>query len=176
MTASQTSAAIGHRLERDLGLLGNKHMTRLRAARADELQKLNELCLRSKAVWGYDRAFLDACQDELELHEGELESSYIAVAEANGKIIGVAQVEIEKFEMHLLKMFVEPASLKHGVGSMLFQWACNEARANGARRLIVESDPYAAPFYRRMGARDVGLVPSGSIPGRMLPKLAHDLI
>ncbi len=110
------------------------------------------------------------------LNEGELESSYIAVAEANGKIIGVAQVEIEKFEVHLLKMFVEPASLKHGVGSMLFQWACNEARANGARRLIVESDPYAAPFYRRMGARDVGLVPSGSIPGRMLPKLAHDLI
>ena len=151
-------------------------MIRLRAARADELKTLNELCLRSKAVWGYDQVFLDACKDELELHEAELESSFIVVAEACGKITGVAQVEIEKFEAHLLKIFVEPVSLKCGIGRMLFQWACNEARANGAKRLIVESDPYAAPFYRRMGARDVGLAPSGSIPGRMLPKFAHDLI
>jgi GNAT superfamily N-acetyltransferase len=127
-------------------------------------------------VWGYDRAFLDGCKDELKLHEEELESSYIVVAEACGKIIGVAQVEIEKFEAHLLKMFVEPESLKCGIGRMLFHWACNEARANGAKRLIVESDPCAAPFYRRMGARDVGLAPSGSVPGRMLPKLAHDLV
>jgi hypothetical protein len=36
---------------------------------------------------------------------------------------------------------------------------------------MVDADPYAAAFYRRCGAIDVGLVPSGSIPGRFLPRL-----
>ncbi len=151
-------------------------MIRLRAARAGELQKLSELCLRSKAVWGYDRTFLAACEDELTLHAEELETSHIAVAEADGKIIGVAPIGIEKREAHLLKLFVEPTHLKSGVGRKLFQWACVKASAQGATRLIIESDPDAAPFYRRVGAIDVGFAPSGSIPGRMLPKLALDLI
>ena len=150
-------------------------MTHLRAARADELQELNALCLRSKASWGYDQAFVDACKDELELRKGELGSSLVEVAVADGAITGVAQIEIKKSEAHLLKMFVEPANLRFGIGTMLFRWACDEASRYGARCLLIESDPYAAQFYRRMGARDVGFAPSGSIPGRMLPKLRYDL-
>jgi hypothetical protein len=45
----------------------------------------------------------------------------------------------------------------------------------GADRMVIEADPDAAPFYRRIGAKDCGLVPSGSIPGRMLPKLLKAL-
>jgi GNAT superfamily N-acetyltransferase len=150
-------------------------MARLRAARAEELRELNALCLRSKAMWGYDQAFLDACKDELKLDDAELETSFVAVAEAGGTIAGVAQVELKNSEANLLKMFVEPANVNCGIGRMLFRWACDEARKNGACRLVIESDPYAVQFYRRMGARDVGLAPSGSIAGRMLSKLSFDL-
>jgi hypothetical protein len=45
----------------------------------------------------------------------------------------------------------------------------------GAARMTIEADPDAAPFYRHLGARDIGLAPSGSIAGRVLPKLALDL-
>lgn len=45
----------------------------------------------------------------------------------------------------------------------------------GADELIIEADPDAAPFYKRMGAEDAGLVQSGSITGRLLPKLIKDL-
>jgi hypothetical protein len=45
----------------------------------------------------------------------------------------------------------------------------------GAHRMAIEADPDAAPFYRRMGAKDSGFAPSGSIPGRMLPKLIKEL-
>ncbi len=41
--------------------------------------------------------------------------------------------------------------------------------------MTIEADPDAAPFYRRLGARDTGLVPSGSIAGRWLPKLIVEL-
>jgi hypothetical protein len=35
----------------------------------------------------------------------------------------------------------------------------------------LEADPGAEPFYLAMGARRCGSVPSGSIPGRLLPVL-----
>ena len=75
----------------------------------------------------------------------------------------------------LLKLFVEPSVLRSGTGKALLAWATDVAKKLGAKRLTIEADPDAAPFYRRMGAYDVGQAPSGSVPGRMLPKLAMDL-
>ncbi|MGH6680151.1 MAG: GNAT family N-acetyltransferase [Bradyrhizobium sp.] len=131
--------------------------------------------MRSKAVWGYDEAFLEACRSELSFDERDLQVTPIAVAVRDGKLIGVVQVKITGDQADLLKLFVEPGVLGCGVGGALLAWATNVARTNGAARLVIESDPNAAPFYRRMGACDVGQAPSGSIPGRMLPKLAIEL-
>ena len=49
--------------------------------------------------------------------------------------------------------------------------AAKTAREAGATALVIGADPRAAGFYRRMGAVEAGVVPSGSIPGRMLPLL-----
>lgn len=53
----------------------------------------------------------------------------------------------------------------------LFDWAVAAARAAGARRMTIDTDPGAVPFYVRMGAGQARLVPSGSIPGRLVPRL-----
>jgi N-acetylglutamate synthase-like GNAT family acetyltransferase len=148
---------------------------RLRAARIDELAALTELCLRSKAVWGYDEAFMRACRTELALAPRDLQTSRIQIAERDGKIIGVAQIAVAGTGASLEKLFVEPDILRSGAGRRLFEWAAAAAREQGARTLTIEADPDAAPFYRRMGARDDGFAPSGSIPGRMLPRLKLDL-
>jgi GNAT superfamily N-acetyltransferase len=147
----------------------------IRAPTIEELASLSELCLRSKAVWGYNGEFLEACRGELSFDQRDLQLTAIAVAEHGGKVIGVAQVKVMGNEADLLKLFVEPCVLRRGVGRTLFTWAANFARGKGATRLIIESDPSAAPFYRRMGAYDLGQAASGSIPGRMLPKLAINI-
>lgn len=147
----------------------------IRTPTIEELAGLSELCLRSKAVWGYDKAFLEACRSELSFDERDLQVTPIAVVVRDGKLIGVVQVKVTGDQADLLKLFVEPSALGCGIGGALLAWATNIARSNGAARLIIESDPNAAPFYRRMGAHDVGHAPSGSIPGRMLPKLAIKL-
>jgi GNAT superfamily N-acetyltransferase len=149
--------------------------TRIRTPEVAELPALSELCLRSKAVWGYDAAFMAACRAELTFHPDELSSSRIAVAERAGTILGVVQVKRIGQEADLAKLFVEPALLRDGIGKLLFAWAVDVARSMGATRLVIEADPDAAPFYRRLGAHDAGLTPSGSIAGRMIPKLALDL-
>jgi GNAT superfamily N-acetyltransferase len=148
---------------------------KLRDARPSELPGLSELCLRSKAVWGYDDAFMSACRTELTLRPDELQSSHLQVAERETAVAGLAQVKVTDVDADLLKLFVEPALLRSGVGRLLFEWAIATARALGAIRMIIEADPGATPFYERMGARHAGFARSQSIAGRMLPRMQMDL-
>ena len=147
----------------------------IRPPTIDELSGLSDLCFRSKAVWGYDEEFMEACRGELSFEPRDLEMTLIAVAEHGGEPIGVAQVKVVNDEADLLKLFVEPSALGSGTGKALLVWAIDVAKKLGATQLTIDADPDAAPFYRRMGAYDVGQAPSGSVPGRMLPKLAMNL-
>jgi GNAT superfamily N-acetyltransferase len=147
----------------------------LRDIRPNEFPYLDGLCLRSKAVWGYDDAFMAACRAELTLHPDELRTTQLQVAERDATAVGLAQLRVSGGDAELMKLFVEPALLGSGIGRLLFKWATERARALGAVRMMIEADPGAVPFYQRMGARQTGLAPSQSIPGRMLPLLQMEL-
>ena len=146
-------------------------MLHLRPARPDEAELLTELCLRSKAVWGYDDAFMRACRAELTLSPADFTRSSLQVAVEGDEVTGIAQVVVDGEKADLAKLFIAPSALRAGVGRKLFDWAVSTARERGARWLWIEADPDAAEFYRRMGAVDDGIAPSGSIPGRFLPRL-----
>jgi len=147
----------------------------LRPARADEAPALSALCMASKAHWGYDAAFLAACREELTLRPADLDPARLAVAERAGAPAGVVQISVAGEVAELEKLFVAPDRIGGGVGAALLSWAAATAHRLGARRLRIESDPQAVPFYARMGARQVGEAASGSIPGRMLPLLELQL-
>ena len=146
-------------------------MLHLRPARPDEADLLTELCLRSKAVWGYDDAFMRACRAELTLSPADFTRSSLQVAVEGDEVTGIVQVVVDGEKADLAKLFIAPSALRAGVGRKLFDWAVSTARERGARWLWIEADPDAAEFYRRMGAVDDGIAPSGSIPGRFLPRL-----
>ena len=150
-------------------------MIRLRDVRLDEIESLSQLCLRSKAVWGYDDAFMAACRAELTLHPADLQSTHLQAAAAETALVGLVQIKVVGQDADLLKLFVEPGRLKSGVGRMLLGWATARARSLHALRMIIEADPDAVPFYQRMGAHLAGSAASGSIPGRRLPRLILDL-
>ncbi len=133
------------------------------------------MCLRSKAVWGYNRDFMEACRPELTFRLADMSLPGIQAAEIDGRIVGVVEVTARGAGADLAKLFVEPAELRSGIGRHLFEWATATARASGARTLTIDADPGAANFYRRMGAIDDGVSPSGSISGRFLPRLVLPL-
>jgi GNAT superfamily N-acetyltransferase len=143
----------------------------LRPALPGEAEILTELCLRSKAVWGYDAAFMAACRAELTITAQDFARSQIRVAVQDGRVIAMAQLAQHGRIADIDKLFVDPAALRTGAGRQLFAWCVATARAAGAVAITVVADPDAAGFYRRMGMQDDGTVPSGSIPGRRLPKL-----
>lgn len=147
----------------------------LRPARPDEAALLTELCLRSKAVWGYDEAFMQACAAELTLTPTDCATPGVQVAVDSDEIAGVVQIVIDGDEADLAKLFIGPSTMRSGAGRRLFDWAADTARERGAKWLRIEADPGAAGFYRRMGAIDDGVAPSGSIPGRLLPRLKYRL-
>ncbi|MEP4562000.1 MAG: GNAT family N-acetyltransferase, partial [Nitratireductor sp.] len=147
---------------------GSASAVTLRPPRPGEAGLLTTVCLRSKAHWGYDRAFMEACRAELMLAEADLDRGRLRVAQRDGAIVGVAEIALADDEASLEKLFVVPEAMGCGVGGMLLEWAMATCRHGGALRMVIEADPDAAAFYRKYGARDAGRSPSGSIPGRFL--------
>lgn len=139
----------------------------LRPARPDEAALLSALALRSKAHWGYNDAFLAACRHELTIRRGEMAARHVTVAEVDGAVAGHYTID----GTELGQLFVEPAHIGRGVGRALWTHAVGVARELGIHTLSIDSDPFAEGFYLAMGATRVGSTPSGSIPGRELPRL-----
>jgi GNAT superfamily N-acetyltransferase len=95
----------------------------------------------------------------------------VQVAEIDRALVGVCQLTFAKSRANLEKLFVDPSYLGRGIGKRLYRWAERLARLSYASEMSIEADPGAASFYRRMGAIDDGMVASGSIPGRRIPRL-----
>lgn len=146
----------------------------IRQAEKADLDALSAICLRAKAHWGYDDAFMAACKDELSLKEVGLGPG-LALWEDAGTPLGVVQVLVDGDTSELDDLFIDPSAMGKGIGKHLFLWAAEFAREKGAQHMSLTSDPYAEPFYLRMGAKKVGEKPSGSIPGRFLPRLEFPL-
>jgi N-acetylglutamate synthase-like GNAT family acetyltransferase len=145
---------------------------RIRPARIGEAVALSDLCVRSKAVWGYDGSFMALARDALQVSVKEIAAGDVWVATtADGSIAGVVALAPgeQPDTLDLNKLFVEPRRMRGGVGRALLDHATREARRRGATRLTILADPYAAPFYERAGARRVGEAPSDAILGRLLP-------
>ena len=68
-------------------------------------------------------------------------------------------------------MWVELAQHGGGIGQALVHHALRVARAHRPGVVEVKSDPHAAGFYERLGARQVGAVPASmdGAPARTLP-------
>ena len=133
----------------------------------DDCEALSALAFASKAHWGYDDAFMEACRKELTIRPVDLERARLRVAVAS-TIVGFHGVEGDELEW----MFVAPDATGRGIGAALFADALDIARSAGVETLRIGSDPNAAGFYERMGAQRIGETPSASIPGRVLPVYA----
>lgn len=94
---------------------------KIRPAHLYELPALSDLCLRSKAYWKYDRAFIEACREELTITPENLNDDYIMVADDDGKHAGVIHLVLEGTTAELEKLFIDPNWIGKGVGRKLFQ-------------------------------------------------------
>ncbi len=97
------------------------------------------------------------------------------VAERGVQLVGFYVLSVESKGPELRDLWIDRVAIRTGVGSLLFEHMLRSAAREGHVTLHVTSEPKAAGFYERMGARRVGEVESSGIPGRMLPTFAIDV-
>jgi GNAT superfamily N-acetyltransferase len=143
----------------------------IRPARKGEAAMLTELCIRSKAHWGYDAAFMAAAVRLLRIGEREIGDGGVLVALMAEVPCGVASiVPLRRPQWcELSHLFVAPERFGRGIGRALFEAAVALAATHGASHISILSDPNAVAFYERLGARRRGQAPSGVVRNRMLP-------
>ncbi len=147
----------------------------IRRARSDEARVLTDLSMRAKRSNGYDEAFMEACRAELTVTAARMEEGEYWVADSDDlcgcvclKAAGDGDGEVHAF-------FIDPEWQRRGVGRSLWRKVLERAKILGMKTLFLDSDPAAVPFYRAMGFVEIGHTPSGSIEGRMLPRMACQL-
>ncbi len=147
----------------------------VRDARPEDAEILSALAIRSKAYWGYGHDFMAACVDELTLSRRDIADWVVRVRDNGGVPVGYYQLRVVGGIAEIEQLFVAPGSIGEGLGRTLWTDMMAQAAQRGAREIRVTSDPHAEGFYRAMGCRPIGIEPSGSIPGRTLPRLALEL-
>jgi GNAT superfamily N-acetyltransferase len=144
-------------------------------ATASQADQISALALRSKAHWGYSAEFLDMCREELTYGPDDCRSGRLWVACRDETLLGFYLVSGEPPVGELAALFVDPQHIGEGVGRRLLEHAFGVALDAGFRELHLDADPDAEAFYRHHGAQRIGSSPSGSIPGRSLPRLSFAL-
>jgi GNAT superfamily N-acetyltransferase len=147
----------------------NSNTERIRRATPADAAMLTEFSLRSKAVWNYPPEWMETFRPELTLTPERLETIPAFVLEVDGRAVGYySLLPRSADEVELWHLFVRPGTLRRGYGSRLFTHAMSTAAELGYRRVVIQSDPNAAGFYERQGARKVSDIPS-CIPNRTIP-------
>lgn len=150
----------------------------IRPARLEDAANLTALTLRSKQSNGYDDAFMAACRDELTITAHALSSDNYWVAHQGDVLCGYASLIIDGQTLvgKVDDFFIDPDWQRQGIGQLLWDKILTLAKGNQLIKLYLDADPFAVPFYEAMGFVIVGEVPSGSIKGRMLPRMEIRLI
>jgi GNAT superfamily N-acetyltransferase len=91
-------------------------------------------------------------------HERSIDEGLSFVGEADGRSAGFVMGEMQGRDAYLRELDVDPAFQKRGIGAQLVRHFAETAKAKGARAVYLStfrSPPWNAPFYRKLGFRDV---------------------
>ena len=125
---------------------------RLRRAVADDAAALTAIAFSAKRSWGYPETWLHAWAAGLTATPELIDGFPAFVALLDERIAGWTALRIQNTDAHLEHLWIDPPAMRRGLGRALFQHAESVARAAGAHRLFILSDPHAESFYRRHGA------------------------
>ena len=130
----------------------------IRRARADEAAALTGIAHSAKRHWGYPEAWIEAWREDLTVTAEYVRDQIVFAEVQTDAALGFYALEPNGRTAELAHLWVEPEHLGKNIGSRLFEHALEQAHAAGILELLIDSDPYAAGFYERMGAIQVGSV------------------
>ena len=147
----------------------------IRPATCADAPHLTALAQTAKASWGYPAAWLEVWRNALTITPSYIEMHAVVVAEAlapSRSVIGMCALEDGEEHWQIAHLWIAPHAQRAGIGRALVQHVVATAGSHKPGRVVrAEADPYAADFYRRLGACEVATVPApmDGAPTRVLP-------
>lgn len=143
----------------------------IRPAVQNEARFLSGLAMRSKSYWPYPLDYLEKCISVLQVTEDDILNWPVFVSEIKGEGIGFFALKPVNGENRLDHLWIDPRFIGKGIGNLLFKESIAAAKKIGWNYFRIVADPYAEPFYLKMGAKNIGAVQSTIKPGLFLPHL-----
>lgn len=143
---------------------------RIRRARQADSAELTRIAHAAKRFWGYPEDLIRLWTVDLTVTPEFVVDHAVYCAVKRSQVVGFYALSGERTTRELEHLWVDPKHIGTGVGRALFDHLLGHLRRAGVTRLAIAADPNAEGFYRRVGARRVGTVPSRPA-GRHLPLL-----
>jgi GNAT superfamily N-acetyltransferase len=137
----------------------------VRDALASEIDIVREIYRRSSLSNDGDAPNLLAHPDALVWSGTALHEHRVRVAERDGRVVGFATTVDGDGVLELDDLFVEPDSMRRGVGRDLIVDLVSNARQRGARRVEVTANDHAMDFYATVGFVRDGVIETRFGPG-----------
>jgi N-acetylglutamate synthase-like GNAT family acetyltransferase len=130
----------------------------IRRAETSDCHALTRIVRTSEAYNGEYRVMVA----DITITPEQVARDDLFVAEQDGLVIGFYSLKIDAEEAELDFMFVDDKLRGTGIGRALWSHMLARAQTRGFEAVKIVSHPPAEAFYRRLGARAVGVVgPSG---------------
>jgi GNAT superfamily N-acetyltransferase len=128
-------------------------------ARPEQAERLSQIAYAAKSYWGYPSQWIELWHNQLTITKQFIVKNEVyAAVDDDESVLGFYALAGSGERMVLEHLWVQPRSLRAGVGRKLFEHAAALAAALGVQRIEIESDPNAEGFYQKMGAETVGEV------------------
>lgn len=138
----------------------------IRKAVVDDVVMMKEL---------HDRAVMELCRNDytfdqlqgwisrspLDKYYWRLETQRIFIAEEDGRMLGYVRWYPKTNE--LCSICVEPGSARQGIGTLLMEHACEDAKGDNVDTLWLDASLTAVPFYRALGWEYVAMSTDGPL-------------
>ena len=149
---------------------------KVQRATPGDADALTAIAFAAKRHWGYPDDWIQRWKVALTVTPEYIRSHPTYAAIANQRIAGFCAFQLKSGAAFLEHLWVEPGSIRRGVGRALFGCVEQLARDGGASRIEIESDPHARGFYEEMGATVYGAEPAAMDDHpRFLPLLRKEL-
>ena len=145
-------------------------------AKPEIAETLTQIAHAAKRHWGYPESWIAAWREILTMRPQFIATNIAFIAMEGERAIGFYVLTTEDDGLHLDHLWILPDVMRRGIGRALFEHAIAQARNLGFDSLKIEADPNADGFYKRMGAKRVGVSVS-EVEGerRELPLLEFSL-
>jgi GNAT superfamily N-acetyltransferase len=131
----------------------------IRRAQVSDAGELTRIAHEAKRHWGYPDDWITQWTSALSVSDDYIAHNNVFVGEIDNKVAGFYALVRENGLWQLDHLWVQPASMGHGLGRRLFEHAVAHLQTLAPGAVLgIEADPNAEAFYRHMGARRAGEV------------------